>query len=242
MSCRRTDALYTLPAHSRHRSYDARIEVEKALEAKGLLRGKENNKMRLGICSRSGDIIEPYLTPQWCVVCSVHMVHSWCDVSLRWRVWYDRLSCQTHPHLNMQIQVRELRGHGEAGGGGGALRGAQDPAGLPRGYLVPLARQHPVSESVNAKESWCDDVVALNNDTLPELMGGMVGYRDWCISRQLWWGHRIPAYFAQKKGETLDHNDQVGKWVGGCGSGTRQSSQDVCVIGLVSSVNSSSYT
>lgn len=41
--------------------------MEKALEAKGLLRGKENNKMRLGVCSRSGDIIEPYLTPQWCV-------------------------------------------------------------------------------------------------------------------------------------------------------------------------------
>jgi hypothetical protein len=47
--------------------YDARIEVEKALEGKGLLRGKENNKMRLGICSRSGDVIEPYLTPQWWV-------------------------------------------------------------------------------------------------------------------------------------------------------------------------------
>ena len=50
--------------------------MEKALEAKGLLRGKENNKMRLGICSRSGDIIEPYLTPQWYVVVygSVYML------------------------------------------------------------------------------------------------------------------------------------------------------------------------
>lgn len=22
----------------------------------------------------------------------------------------------------------------------------------------------------------------------------MDGIRDWCVSRQLWWGHRIPAY------------------------------------------------
>ena len=22
--------------------------------------------------------------------------------------------------------------------------------------------------------------------------------KDWCISRQLWWGHRIPAYFCPK--------------------------------------------
>jgi len=27
--------------------------------------------------------------------------------------------------------------------------------------------------------------------------------RDWCISRQLWWGHRIPAYYCQKCGEVV---------------------------------------
>ena len=27
--------------------------------------------------------------------------------------------------------------------------------------------------------------------------------RDWCISRQLWWGHRIPAYYCDNCGETV---------------------------------------
>ena len=29
------------------------------------------------------------------------------------------------------------------------------------------------------------------------------GIRDWCISRQLWWGHRIPAYYCEECGETI---------------------------------------
>lgn len=39
--------------------------------------------------------------------------------------------------------------------------------------------------------------------------------RDWCVSRQLWWGHQIPAWFAVKKGEILDKNDIVNndRWV-----------------------------
>lgn len=30
----------------------------------------------------------------------------------------------------------------------------------------------------------------------------MENIRDWCISRQLWWGHRIPAYYCQACGHT----------------------------------------
>ena len=27
--------------------------------------------------------------------------------------------------------------------------------------------------------------------------------KDWCISRQLWWGHRIPAWYCQDCGEIV---------------------------------------
>ena len=33
------------------------------------------------------------------------------------------------------------------------------------------------------------------------------GIRDWCISRQLWWGHRIPAYYCDECGEMVVSKD-----------------------------------
>ena len=36
----------------------------------------------------------------------------------------------------------------------------------------------------------------------------MYGIRDWCISRQLWWGHRIPAFYCDDCGEiSVSEND-----------------------------------
>ncbi len=33
-------------------------------------------------------------------------------------------------------------------------------------------------------------------------MNWMENVRDWCVSRQIWWGHRIPAYYCRAEGHT----------------------------------------
>jgi valyl-tRNA synthetase len=30
--------------------------------------------------------------------------------------------------------------------------------------------------------------------------GWLENIHDWCVSRQLWWGHRIPVYYLVNKG------------------------------------------
>lgn len=123
--------------------YDARIAVQDALDEKGLYFGKEPNKMRLGLCSRSGDILEPMITPQWYVNCNT-MAKRATDV----------------------VRNGELK-------------------------IVP-------AEHEKTWFHWLDNV------------------RDWCVSRQLWWGHQIPAWFAIKKGEEgmskndMENND---RWI-----------------------------
>lgn len=46
------------------------------LQEKGLYRGKADNKMSLPQCSRSKDIIEPMLKPQWWVDCQDMAAHA----------------------------------------------------------------------------------------------------------------------------------------------------------------------
>lgn len=116
--------------------YDARIAVEEALKEKGLYVGKEPNKMRLGLCSRSGDILEPMITPQWYVKCD--------DMAKR----------STDAVRNGELKI------------------------------VP-------AEHEKTWFHWLDNI------------------RDWCVSRQLWWGHQIPAWFATKKDENLSKNDMA---------------------------------
>ena len=52
------------------------------------------------------------------------------------------------------------------------------------------------------------------------------GIRDWCISRQLWWGHRIPAYYCQDCGEMIVSLEQP-KACPKCGSFNLKQDEDV---------------
>ena len=39
----------------------------------------------------------------------------------------------------------------------------------------------------------------------------MENIKDWCISRQLWWGHRIPVYYCKDCGEIIVSKDEITK-------------------------------
>lgn len=101
--------------------FKARATVEEALKAKGLWVGKKSHAMRLGFCSRSKDILEPFMKPQW---------------------WFN---------------VNDL-----------------------------------AAKSVNAVRSGELKIVPeFHHETWYRWLENI---QEWCISRQLWWGHRIPAY------------------------------------------------
>lgn len=50
--------------------------------------------------------------------------------------------------------------------------------------------------------------------------------RDWCISRQLWWGHRIPAYYCEECGEMMVSRTAPDK-CSKCGSTKVKQDEDV---------------
>lgn len=103
------------------RRFDARNAVIAHIKASGAFRGQTPHAMSLPFCSRSGDIVEPRMIPQW---------------------W---MSCRDVANKAMDaVTTGELR-------------------------IAP-------KEQEKIWFRWLEDI------------------RDWCLSRQLWWGHRIPAY------------------------------------------------
>jgi len=136
--------------------FEARKTVEEALKKKGLWVGKKSHAMRLGFCSRSKDIIEPYLKPQWWMNCK--------DLADK--------------------SVKALR----------------------EGELKILPEFHH-----QTWYHWLENI------------------QEWCISRQLWWGHRIPAYKVVKPAQ------QNEKWFTGKSAeeATKKAEEELGIKGVV---------
>ena len=62
--------------------------------------------------------------------------------------------------------------------------------------MEPLAK--PAIESVEKGE-----IKFVPERFTKNYLNWMKGTRDWCISRQLWWGHQIPAWYCDDCGETV---------------------------------------
>ncbi|PSN47049.1 hypothetical protein C0J52_09365 [Blattella germanica] len=106
--------------------FDARGCITDELASRGMLRGRHDHAMQIPVCSRSGDVIELLLKPQWFLKCR--------DMAQK------------------------------------ALKAVED------GELT--------IDPPNFEKIW--------HQWLHEI-------RDWCISRQLWWGHQIPAFECSTK-------------------------------------------
>jgi len=85
--------------------------------------------------------------------------------------------------------------------------------------IAPLAK--PAIEAVR------DGRISIIPERFTKIyLNWMENIRDWCISRQLWWGHRLPVWYCHKCGEMIvavDTPDKCGK----CGSTDIEQDPDV---------------
>ena len=77
-----------------------------------------------------------------------------------------------------------------------------EPLVKPQWYVKMAEMAKPAKEAVEKGEL----------KLIPERMNKtyynwLDNIRDWCISRQLWWGHRIPAWYCQECGEIIVSKD-----------------------------------
>jgi valyl-tRNA synthetase len=85
--------------------------------------------------------------------------------------------------------------------------------------MAPLAKP--------ARDAVADGRIAIIPERFAKVyFNWMDNIRDWCISRQLWWGHRIPVWYCQDCDEVIvEHDDPAS--CRRCGSGRLQRDPDV---------------
>lgn len=66
-----------------------------------------------------------------------------------------------------------------------------------------FVKMRPLAEAVLASQKSAGKVEFIPKRFEKVLLRWMASCDDWCISRQLWWGHRIPAYYSKEDGSVV---------------------------------------
>jgi valyl-tRNA synthetase len=66
-----------------------------------------------------------------------------------------------------------------------------------------FVKMQPLAEKLLENQKTSNKVEFIPHRFENVLTRWMKNVEDWCVSRQLWWGHRIPAYYNLKTGEVL---------------------------------------
>ena len=85
--------------------------------------------------------------------------------------------------------------------------------------MAPLAK--PAIEAVTSGR-----ITIIPERFIKVYLNWMENIRDWCISRQLWWGHRIPVWYCHRCGELTVSVDDV-EACSGCGATDIKQDHDV---------------
>ena len=72
-----------------------------------------------------------------------------------------------------------------------------------------FVKMKPLAEAVLANQETDGKVNFIPKRFEKILKNWMKDCEDWCISRQLWWGHRIPAFYHKQTGELLVTEEEV---------------------------------
>jgi valyl-tRNA synthetase len=86
-------------------------------------------------------------------------------------------------------------------------------SGFPFHFFLCLYFLRPLFESQAVRAVREGDLEIIPSKFIPTWYYWMENIQPWCISRQLWWGHRIPAYLVYKKGEPRPTGDRDSEWI-----------------------------